>query len=284
MMRTMWFGTRRYARWIKTHSPGSEYTALSHLTRLEYLNGGVGLRRSAGSHEELTLTWNRLSEQDAREIADFAYGVYGDGPFYLSDPGTQRLNVLNKAWSMPALGAKDAPPLAGTVRPSLVNNALLTLGYPAQMAQYLLTAADARRTFYLPIPPGHTAWVGVHGDTGSTLGLRAQPTLNGTATGAATTIPATSVTSTTRVTHSFPAPGEQAGLEISIAPGAGRFAVAGIIAQILPTGTTPETGGFISGQGMTGADIEGVVRPTPYSYAHNSYGLSMKLVETEDHL
>lgn len=218
MMRKMWFGTKKFARWIKVHSPGSAPASIGFTGRVDYLSGGVGIRRSLGGHEERQLTWNRLTEQEAREITDYAYGIYGDGPFYLSDPGDQRLNVLNKNWSTPGLSGKDGVPLAGTKRPTLVPNLDQSHGYPVDMAQYALDGSSPRRSFYVPIPPGHTAWVGAHGDEDSTGRVRVQPTMSGVAAGTPTDIPVVGVDTDQRVTHSFPATSDQAGVEISLAP------------------------------------------------------------------
>jgi hypothetical protein len=218
-MRKMWFGTKKFARWIKVHSPGSTYTAAGHSTRMDYLSGGVGLRRSLGGHEERQLTWNRLTEQEARDITDFAYGAFGDGPFYLSDPGAQRLNVLNKNWSMPGLSGKDGVPLAGNRRPALVPNPDQSRGYPVDMAQYRLDGTEPRRSFYVPVPPGHVAWVGVHGDPDSNGGVQVQPTVSGVPAGAATIVPVAGVDTAERVTHSFTPVGDQAGIELSLEAG-----------------------------------------------------------------
>lgn len=284
MRRTMWFGTREFSRWIKTYSPSPDLTPIGYVGSINYLNGGVGLRRSLSAAETRQLTWNRLTGKQARDIADFASGTYGDGPLYLSDPSANALNVLNKNWSMPALSGKDGVPLAGHTRPELLPNPDQSRQYPIEMAKYSLVPGDPRRTFYLPVPPGHTAWVGAHGDTGSTLGIRVQPTVRGTSAGASSVVDVVSVNTSQRFTDSFAAAGEQSGIELSIEPGAGYVTLAGLIVQVLPTGQAPEAGGFISGQGMSGANFDGPVKATPYSLAHDSYGLSVRLVEIEEWL
>lgn len=282
MMRKMWFGTREYSRWIKVHSPGSEPSMSGSSDRIDFANGGVGLRQSANAHHEYALTWNRLSAKEVREITDFAYGVYGDGHLYLSDPGVMDKNVLNRAWSIPALSASDGIPLAGKKRPEIIKNNFWSRAYPINMAKYQLTAADPRRSFYVPVPPGYTAWVGAHGDTASTLRMSVVRTVNGMIASTPTAIPVTSNDSATRVSHSFAASQAHSGIELSIGAGAGFITLSGIIVQVLPTGVTPQPGDFISGQGSSGLEIEGKPQVSPYSYFHDSYGVSMRLVETED--
>lgn len=285
LARTMWFGTKQYSRWIKVHSPGSEPTPVGYSDRIEFTNGGVGLRESTNSHMEYPLVWNRVNDDQAAAIVDFANGIYGDKPYYLLDPAAMRRNVLNKAWSAPGMAAKDAVPIAGTKRPEVVANLDQSQGYPVEMAKYTLTATDTARKFYVPIPPGHTAQVGAHGDTASTLRLRVQPTVRGIATGAASNLAVLANSTPNRFNGTF-AGGDQAGIEISIATGAaGSITLSGIMVRVVPTGTTGgETGRFISGLGAGGLEFEGRVGATPYSIAHNSYGLAVKLVETEDWL
>lgn len=471
-LRKMWFGTKQFSRWIKVQSPGSAPALMGSSERLDFGNGGVALRESINGHMEYALTWNRVTAREAREITDFASGLFGDGPYYLSEPSSTGQNVLNKAWSAPGLTAKDGIPLAGDARPEIVQNLDQSQGYPFEMAKYLVGAADPVRKFYLPVPPGHVAWVGAHGDTASTLALVAQPTVRGISAGPSTSIPVAGVNTPVRFTHGFPASGEQSGIELSlgkpsglpvenrrnrfprpapstttdfgptnatmsiadggikmtstlsasglgvrlnwqltgrrpsVSPGedvtfsadslstsgrqaslsilfydaggsyipgsivtsddfggtgvfqrgsvsgvapagattaafyvgngtgainsgdsivfrrflfgasgsyfdgdtapvgnltyewageagnsesieyatqtVGTITLAGIMVQVLPTGITPENGPFISGQGAGGLEFEGRVHPVPYSLAHDSWGLAVKLVETED--
>src|SRR5690606_9592986 len=110
MMRKMWLATRQFARWVKVHSPGSGYDNLGYSERLDYLNGGVGMRGSLASHGERTLVWNRVTAEEAREIADFADGMYGNGPYYLIEPVSATQNVLDKQWAPTALTGQAGLP------------------------------------------------------------------------------------------------------------------------------------------------------------------------------
>lgn len=282
-MRTMWFGTKQYSRWIKVHSPGSAYVRAGYSDRLDFLNGLTKLRSSTNGHMEYQLTWNRMTADEANVVTDFADGLYGDGPHYLCDPVAMQQNVLNKMWSAPGITAKDGIPIAGSTRPAIVSNLDQSQGYPVDMAKYTLTATDASRSFYVPIPPGFTALIGAHGDTASTLKVQVQPTVKGIASGAATLVSILGVNSAARFSNQFIG-GDQTGIEISVQTGtAGFITLAGMMVWLVPnTYTGDPTGPFISGQGSNGLSFEGRVQPTPYSIAHNSYGLSVKLVETED--
>ncbi|WP_217182692.1 hypothetical protein [Streptomyces sp. AC495_CC817] len=282
-MRMMWFGTKRFSRWIKVHSPGSGYVMGSYSESLAFLNGLTALRSSTNGHMEYAPTWSRLTQEGAEQISNFASGLYGDGPFYLVDPVAMKRNALNMAWSAPGIATKDGVPIAGNSRPELVSNPDQSREYPADMAKYTLTATDTSRSFYLPIPPGFVAHIGAHGDPASTLRLRVQPTVGGVAAGAATNVPVLSVSTSTRFNHTVSG-GNQTGIEISIQTGtAGFITLAGIMVQLHPALTPPAgAGNFIAGQGSTGLSFDGLPRSTPYSLAHDAFGLSVKLVETED--
>lgn len=284
-MRFMYFGTKRKMRWVKVHSPGSGYAAGGNSERLDFLNGGVAIRESDNGHMEYTLTWNSMSEDEARVVTDYAYGLAGSRLIHFVDPFAAKQNVLNKAWSAPGITAKDGVPLAGRARPQLVENYDDSRDYPVEMARYTLTASDASRSFYVPVPPGHVAWVGAHGDPASTLGVVAQPTTKGMTTGAPTLIPVDTVNTEERFSHSFAAASDQSGLEISLQTGtAGVITLAGLMVQVLPAGETPLPGDFISGQGASGCRFEGKAQAVPYNIRKGRVGLSVKLVEVEDWL
>ena len=307
-MRFMYFGTKRLMRWVKVDAPGRAQGTAGYSERLDYLNGGVGLRESVNAHQEFTLTWNSMTRDQARAVTDFAYGIYGSGPIYFVDPVSADQNILNPAWSAPGLTAKDAVPLAGRKRPKLVANPDLSRGYPIDMARYDLTAADPRRSFYIPIPPGFTALIGAHGDTASTLDVSVQRTTGGQVTGSHTAVPMQTTGDKARFSSAYVSTGDQSGIEISIGAGDGFISLAGLMVQVMPNGTFPLSlgegfgdgpfgndafggadivgtlGDFILGQGASGCQFEGKPQMTPYSLAHDRVGLSVKLTEIEDWL
>lgn len=287
--RVMWFGTKQFSRWVKVATPGPSYVQRRMSDRLDYANGGVGVRQSFGSGAERSLTWNVLTPEQASDITDYAYGVYGPSLVYWVDPVVAERNMLNPSWSAPGLALKDAIPLAGRERPIPVVNSDMSLGYPYDMARYVVTASTEVRKFYIPIPPGKVAWVGAHGDPGSTLGLSVQPVTAGAPAGAPSIVPVTSTGSKQRVTRQFSPTGEQSGIEISIQRAAGYVTLAGVIVQVLPAGVAPQEGGFILGEGTSGCTItEPQVSPqrvdADRNGARSRVGLSVKMIETEEWL
>lgn len=284
MMRQMYFGTKKRMRWVKMFAPRPGYSMVGSSERMDFSNGGAGLRNSVNGHMEYQLTWNTMTGEEARQVTDYAYGLYGSDSIYFVDPAAAHQNVLNKAWSAPGLTAKDGVPLAGRKRPRLVQNLDLSRDCPADMARYDLTATDERRSFYVPIPPGYVAWVSVRGDSDSTLGLTVQPTVGDVNAGAPTLLPV-EPTSSTGAPTSFAGSGGQSGISLSIEGSKEGFITLGaLMVQILHEGETANHARWISGQGASGCEFEGRVHPVPSALHFDRYSLSVKLVETEDWL
>jgi len=274
----MWFGTRAYMQEIRDPGPEPEYESPAWEVKTQYLDGAVGLSKSKSFHREFAFTWDGLTQAQVRQITDYADGVYGDGLIYWFDEYTSTQNALPQAWATPAVGGYDGAPLAGDVRPVLSANSVMSQGYPAELATYTIATTDTLRSVFVPIPPGYSGWVGIHGATdaqdfvkvtpytGSTAGTVVHPTILSTAT-------------TTRVNTEIA--GGATGLELSFDNTTdGTFTLAGMIVQILPTGDTPETGGFISGQGHSGCRFDG--RPTKVPFVVRSADASqvaIRLVE-----
>lgn len=275
----MWFGTRAFMQEVTDPQMDPDYEAVGWSESTQYLNGGLGVSASTVAHQEYFLSWGLLSRAEVRKIADYADGVYGSGLIYWLDPVAADANVLPQSWATPSLAGYDAVPLAGDTRPTLSANPVLSQGYPAELATYTVAEADTLRSVFVPIPPGHSAWVGVHGSvsaqdfvkvtpfTGSTAGTVVHPTILSTAT-------------TTRVNTEIA--GGATGLELSLDnTTGGTFTLAGIIVQVLREGVTPSTGGFISGQGHSGCRFLGRPIRVPYAVADGMdlIALSAKLGE-----
>lgn len=271
----MWFGTRLHMQEITDPQIDPDYSSVGWGETTQYLNGGLGVSSSVAAHQEFFLSWGLMSRADVRKITDYSDGVYGTGLIYWVDPVAADMNVLPQQWASPSIGAYDGVPLAGDVRPTASTNPVLTQGYPGELATYTITTEDTLRSVFVPIPPGHSAWVGVHGAsdaqdfvkvtpyTGSTAGAVVHPTILTTAT-------------TTRVNTEIA--GGATGLELSLDnTTGGTFTLAGMIVQILADGVTPETGGFISGQGHSGCKFIG----RPMRVPHTVGGLDLVQVSAK---
>ena len=280
----MWFGTRVFMQEVPDPTPDLEYPDTGWEASTQYENGGLGVSQSVSKHGEYLLTWDVMERAEVRKITDYADGVYGTGLIYWLDPVAIDQNVLPQSWAVPALAAEDAIPLVGDARPATTDNTNFSQGYPAKKAVYTVTDASVSRSIFIPIPTGYVAWVGVHGETsaqdfikvtpyvGAVAGTPVYPTILGVATA-------------TRVnTEISAATGMELSVDVSEAGEGASFTVTGMIVQILPDGDTPETGGFISGQGHSGCRFMGRPVKTPYGTRNNLVGLSVKLGEVGEWL
>lgn len=278
----MYFGTRERMVFVAAPAPGAGFAAKGYSERLDYYNGGVGLRNSTGSHQEYDMSWGSLTRDQIEDIEDYAYNLYGDGLIHFLDPYAMDRNLFNRQWSSPKITAEDGIPLAGTTRPVKVLLGDGGLGYPFSAAQYTITTGMPALKFHCPIPPNYVAWVGCHGSANA-RGLTVQPTLNGVNTGGSVAVATTSVVTTTRFTNSFANSGSVNGIDISLDTTANWTAtLAGLMLQVLPTGVTPNAGVFISGRGHSGCVFEGKLNAMPYSLPGESIGLTAKLIEVGD--
>lgn len=280
----MWFGNRNYMQWVPCPQSGATYGLSGSQQGSSYLSGGQFVRNSVNKAKTFNFSWSLTERDNIRSITDYVEGVYGKGAIYWVDPFTMDKNALAQSFATPSIGGYDGPILAGEERPELVATPVNGLGYPTQSARYDISAGAYTKKHWIPIPPGHTAWVGAHGVPESTLGLRVQPTNGMTPVGAPVDLDVEPVTSTARVTMGFPADTPNAGIEVSLATpdaGSGYITLSGVIVQILKSGVTPEPGGFISGQGHSGCDWQTLPSREAYSAAMDLVGLSAQLVETE---
>ena len=106
----------------------------------------------------------------------------------------------------------------------------------------------------------------------------ATPTVSAVTDGTPVTLTLLDVTDDTRFTNSF-ASSSYDGVTLSLG-GAGTVTLSAIMVQVLETGVTPETGGFISGQGNSGLQFVSQPAYTPYSAALGKVGIVAELTES----
>lgn len=279
----MWFGTRGHMQWVPCPSVNVGASKQGWSSQMNYLSGGASTRSSRTAHKEYDLSWNLTTAENIRTITDFADGVFGFGPIYWGDPFTMDKNMLPQYWATPSLAAADGPILdSGRIRPTLVPTSSNIYGYPADSAVFnvkaLAPSAD-RAEVFIPIPPDHTAWVGAHGELGGAASVQVTVATGKATTGATASLTMLPVTTSTRFNHSVTS-AEGIGIIIRLG-GVGQITLAGLMVQVLPTGTAPEPGGFISGQGHSGCSFNPQPSVTQYSAALDLVGLTARLVETE---
>lgn len=286
MVDGMWFGPRGYMQWIACPDIDANTSKIGWSSKVQYLNGGAGVRNSTASHKEYAFSWNLISRDEGRQIIDFADGVYNPTSsltlMYFHDPMTLDRNVLPQLWASPAQSTVDGLTLFPGQTATAVQTPTNTLGYPARSAVY--RANSSSNTLWVPIPPGYTAWVGAHGSATGTAGMTVATTL-GAVTNTPTTLSLLSVTDSTRFNFTVDASSSVDGIQLGFVnngpSSTDTVTLSGVMVQLIPTGFSPATvGGFISGQGHSGCQFDGMPTQTPHSLAFDLVAISAGLVET----
>jgi hypothetical protein len=296
----VYFGNDQKQVWINAPQSGMKASSAGYISEQQLLSGSTFVRRSDASHRRFEMSWvgsiNAPNLEDSLQvIKDFSDGLYGNSKLFWNDPYATTSNLFSPAWAAPFMSIEtdweaifpDAAPVTKEVVTTASISGLVganTQGYPAQSARF--TAAGAanaesdRVTFY--IPAGYTLWLGFHGQHGVTGAVRAQPYKNG-ATGTLTTITPLGVNSSTRVNISFSSTvADKVEFYLAkIATASCTFNISGLIAQILPTGTFPQTGGFLSGKGTTGLQFASFPEIEYYSANINDGQIGMSATFAE---
>jgi len=276
-MTCFYMGTRNQMIEVRAPSVNMPSSKQGYFNKVDFLNGGTAIRRSTAAHKNYTMTWNSVDRDGARDILDIADGVYGTGPVYVHDPITADRNVLPQWWASPFIGFYDGLPLNNGTRGEVSTTPSNTLGFPHDSITYTVLTGATRRV-WLPIPTGYTAHVGAYGSDGTGGTVVATPTVDAVTNGTPVTLTLMDVTSdNARFNQSF-ASSSYDGVELSLG-GAGTVTLSGIMVQVLETGVTPETGGFISGQGNSGLQFISQPAYTPYSSALDKVGVVAELTE-----
>lgn len=278
----MYFGNRNYMQWVPAPDINYDSSKRGFASTAGYLNGGQFVRRSATAAKGYVLTWTLKNRDQIRAINDYADGVYGLGPVYFLDPFAMDKNLLPQYFAVPALGTEDAPLMVGEYeedRPTTVVTGPNTNGYPYLTAVFSLDGSEKKTPVFIPIPSGYSLWVGAHGSQSGTAGVTVTPTTGPTGVAGSVSPAMLSVQTTTRVNTQING-NTYSGALIGIG-GTGTLNLAGVIAQVLPNGTAPQTGGFISGQGHSGCSFTEEPTLTNYSVGINKVGIAANLVETE---
>lgn len=270
-------GTREKMIQMRAPSVSMPSSKVGWDNRIDYLNGGSTIRRSKAAHKNYTLTWNSIDRDEARKLLDVADGIYGSGYIYWHDPFTANRNVLPQWWASPMQGGYDGLPLNAGARGTLFPTAANNLDMPVESIEYTVTIGTSR-SIWVPIPMGYTAWVGAYGADGTGGTLVATPTFAGGSEGSSDTLTLLDVSDDSRFTESYSS-ALYNGVELRMG-GVGTILLTAMMVQVLPTGTAPQTGAFISGQGNSGCSFATQPTYTPYSAAFDRVGVVAELVET----
>lgn len=276
-MAGMYFGNRERMAWVKAPAFDAGISKVGWSSEGVFLNGGAYARKSTASHKRYEFAWNLASQEDIYGVLDYADGLYGSGLIYFLDPFAIMTNLLPPFWAAPRLQAVDAPSLMIDKIPTLVNTAPNANNYPTKSAVYTLASGDIFAELWLPVPPGYTLHLGVHGSLTETTPPGITPAVIYTPDGGSAT--ATTLLDVTTTTLTNATITGATGITLS-AQGEGQLTLAGLVVQVLPIGAVAPTGTFISGRGHSGCRFVSAPQIQGYSSALDKIGASAVLVET----
>lgn len=271
-------GTRERLFEMRAPSVSMPSSKAGFTNDLPFLNGGVSVRRSVTAHKRYDMTWNSIDRDQARIILDLADGVYGTGPIYWHDPFAADRNVLPQQWASPFQGAIDGVPLNAGERPTRVTTVQNNLNFPTFSARYNVTTPNTKRV-WIPIPPGYSAHVGVYGQPGTGGQMLAIPTFLDGSFIQPVPMQLMSLSDDSRANFEVKSSDGYNGLFLRLG-GLGTVTLAGMMVQVLKEGQAPEPGGFISGQGQSGATFSEQPSYIPFSAALDQVAVVASFVET----
>lgn len=277
-MGQVWFGTKEYMQWVADPTVDVSAGKVGFATQMNFLSGGVWVRTSKAAARKFSFSWGTKKRERVQPILDYADGMYGPGPFYYVNPFAMNTNMLPAYWAAPYINAYDGPLLVDGNRPTITTGTV-TNGYPYESATYTLTTTSVVPSVFIPIPPGHTAHVGVHG--ANLTGTNAVTVREHTGASVGAPINMTFLAKTANPTN-WTSAGTTTGITISMRSTAnGTMRLDGLVVQVLPSGSVSPVGGFISGQGTAGLSFVSQPSVSEYSAALGMIGVSAEMIETE---
>lgn len=277
----VWMGTKSGMQWVACPAVDVNAGKQGFHNEVGFLNGGAWGRRSKAAAKRYAMSWNMRNYADVRPILDLADGMYGDGYIYYVDPFAD--NLFPSYWASPYQNYYDGPILVDDTRPTLITNATSTNGYPVESVQYTVTSTSKVPTVFLPIPTGYTLHIGAHGAVQSgNATVTVTPVISSIATGTAVNLTLLTAASPTRTNYSVAKSTGIIGVNVSLkSTSTGVIQLDGLIAQVLPDGTAATTGGFLSGQGVSGMQFVDQPTVAQYSAAFDLVSVSANLEERE---
>lgn len=278
----IYFGTADKQMWIKAPATGMKASSIGWSTQGQLLNGRAFVKRSNQTHRQFDASWvGSMNDSDLSKslqtIKDFHDGIYGSGPYYFNDPFAVNQNILPPQWAAPMLIEQGWDNLATGLTPSFFNGTTAN-NYPVKYAAYLTTDDyESTNKLTLIIPTGYKLSFGWHGVAGgSTTGIRIVPYKRSDGSADTAINPAMITAGGTLRTNTNVSGTTYSRVEIFVATDlASELSITGMIAQIIPTTSSVESGGFISGKGTTGVEFAGAPTIDYYSSAINKGQIGM---------
>lgn len=279
----VWFGTRNYMQWVSAPAVDIQAGKQGYANTISFLGGGAAVRRSKAGAKRYSMAWNMKHREDIEPILDYADGLYGNGYIYYMDPFAMDRNVLPAYLAAPYINYYDGPFVVDDTRPTLTTAITSSNGYPLESALYKLTASSKVPSVFVPIPEGHTLYIGAHGSVQAGNGaVTVTPWTSAVGAGTTVNLPFLSTGTTQRTNSQWSYANGVQGVTISLrTTSTGTLQLDGLIAQVAPDGAVLPSGGFISGQGSSGLSFASSPSVSQYSAALDRVGCAVELIETE---
>lgn len=253
--RCFWFGTEERASFYATPLQGSDSSPSSWGVDGTLLNGGGYGFNSFGSHKRYTYEWPQSSSPEtAQMMKSYRDGTYGRGLLYFLEPGIYRTNILPAHWADPSMALNnEAPSLVYGVEPRATpTSGGENLGLPITSAVYDLSSAPSQAvptpdsSVFLPVPTGHTLFLGAFYSSTGTGGVYATPVNNNGTLGTTVKLTEKSNSDTDVVTDQFA--GDIRGVRLWVARSdstASSVTIAGMVGRLLETSDAVSYGPWI---------------------------------------
>lgn len=289
----VYFGNANFQTFIEAPQSGLKANSSGYSATTNLLNGRSFVKRSYGASRTFSASWlgpmnSTVLADNLSTIKDFADGLYGSGNVYWLDPYATATNLMPPHWASPGSFNVGWPTISATVTPTIATTTS-TNGFPTTLASYNLPGSHSdTRKITIIIPPTHTLHFGWHasisGRIASTAaGIRISP-YNVSGSPASAVNPASLLQGgTTRTNQTFNG-ATFSRVEIYLANGsasASSVIISAMIAQILPTGTSVASGGFISGKGTTALQFSSPIEIEYYSSNVNNGQIGLSTTFTE---
>lgn len=295
MTGSMWMGNLQHAQWVPCPATGAQRSRTHYEERQDFMNGGVWIDRSTGGSVgyQFDFPVQDASEYDGIEaFTRFQSGEYGTDYIRFIDPMVRDQNLFNEAWAAPGLAEVGAKAIGGSTVAYTDTNAsdVANYGYPARSAVFTITGPPAsppvdtglgsqNSTFTLLVPSGYALHMGAYGATTGDGELYSQTYSGGVWAAPATVTLGSGAPSFTETFTGVDAVRFFIGRSTS---NASTVTLAGLWAQVWPTGVTPSIARFIPGKGHSGLVFTGGGRVENYVMTdRHLVGASIALQEVE---
>lgn len=205
----LWFGNSELYSAIVA-PPQMSADREGYFEGMGFENGGREVARSnnAARRVRLDYPWTEAGDSDsAGAFIDYRAGEYGEGLFWLPNPGAYDRNLFEPRWASPRLVELDAPNIYAT-DPTWGATAANSYSQPARKGTWdVTTAANATPLTdttipytIIPIPPEYTLHLGCTGAATGTAVVQVESWANGgAAAGASASLTLLAETGSTRL-------------------------------------------------------------------------------------